>query len=312
MTGLRRWFLAGLLTVLPALGMAQPGTPDAQTSPANTQLLPPRSGVGTGLAPVLGPMQAQPSDEAKTSQPPATTGQPRPAVKDLADAPADVPQLRARVTDMTGKLDATRRQALEQQLAALEQRKGAQVAVLLVPSTGQDTIEQYATRVFDAWRLGRKDTDDGVLLVVATDDRALRIEVGYGLEGAIPDVMAGRIIREQIVPRFQAGDMAGGVEAGVAAIEKLVDGEALPPPAPTPTASEELPMGELALPFLLGMVVLILGASTIFAGVGAALVSWFVFGSVGAALIGGVAGFAISGLLGVLGFKKLFREWLRR
>lgn len=142
-----------------------------------------------------------------------------------------VPALNARVTDLTGTLDAAQRARLEQQLAALEQRKGAQLAILLIPSTGDESIEQYAVRAFEQWKLGRKNIDDGVLLVVAKDDRALRIEVGYGLEGAITDVLAGRIIREQVVPRFQQGDYAGGIQAGVDSLETLIDGEALPSPS---------------------------------------------------------------------------------
>lgn len=230
-----------------------------------------------------------------------------------SDTQGAVPALRARVTDTTGTLDAARRQALEQRLEALEQRKGAQLAVLIVPTTAPETIEQFATRVFDDWKLGRKDTDDGVLLILAKDDRALRIEVGYGLEGAIPDAIAGRIIREQIVPRLQAGDYAGGIDAGVSAIEKLVDGEALPAPAvPTQPALDSLSLTEIALPLLLGVIVLVLAASTVVAGLGVAVASWMVFGVWWAALAGGIVGLALSGLLGVLGIKRLFRKWLGR
>ncbi len=214
--------------------------------------------------------------------------------------PAAVPALQARVTDTTSTLDASRRQALEQRLAAFEQRKGAQIAVLVVPSTAPDTIEQYATRVFDQWKLGRKGTDDGVLLVVAKNDRAVRIEVGYGLEGAIPDAMASRIIREQIVPAFQAGDYAGGIEAGVGAIEKLVDGEPLPPPAARAAADGA---GQ-DWPFILLLAAFLLGLPAALAGVAAAFASWMIFGTWWAAVLGGIGGFAISGLLGLLGIKR--------
>lgn len=111
-----------------------------------------------------------------------------------AGADVPVPQLRARVTDLTATLSQDQRAALEQKLAALEARKGSQVAVLLVPTTQPETVEQYAIRVFDQWKLGRKGMDDGVLLLVAKNDRRLRIEVGYGLEGAIPDAIAKRVI----------------------------------------------------------------------------------------------------------------------
>ncbi len=141
-----------------------------------------------------------------------------------------VPPLRARVTDLTGTLDAAQAAALEQKLAAFEQRKGAQVAVLLVPSTRPETIEQYAIRVAEAWKLGRKGVDDGALLLVAKDDRTLRIEVGYGLEGVLPDAVANRIIDETIVPRFRAGDFPGGIDAGVGRMLAVIDGEPLPEP----------------------------------------------------------------------------------
>ncbi len=157
----------------------------------------------------------------------------------LQAAPVAIPPLSARVTDLTQTLDAGQRAQLESQLAGLEQRKGAQIAVLLVPTTGEDSIEDYTVRAFEQWKLGRKGVDDGVLLVVAKNDRTLRIEVGYGLEGTITDVQAGRIIREQIVPFFQKGDFAGGIQAGVDSLIALIE----PPSAAiTPDGSEdELP-----------------------------------------------------------------------
>lgn len=141
----------------------------------------------------------------------------------LQAAPVAIPPLSARVTDLTQTLDAGQRTQLESQLAGLEQRKGAQIAVLLIPTTGEDSIEDYAVRAFEQWKLGRKGVDDGVLLVIAKNDRTLRIEVGYGLEGTITDVQAGRIIREQIVPFFQKGDFAGGVQAGVNSLVALIE-----------------------------------------------------------------------------------------
>jgi uncharacterized protein len=151
-------------------------------------------------------------------------------VAGLALAELAVPPLRARVTDLTGTLDAAQASALEQKLAAFEQRKGAQLAVLLVPSTRPETIEQYSIRVAEAWKLGRKGIDDGVLLLVAKDDRALRIEVGYGLEGVLPDATANRIIDEVILPRFRTGDFAGGIDAGIDRLLAVIDGEPLPEP----------------------------------------------------------------------------------
>jgi uncharacterized protein len=148
----------------------------------------------------------------------------------VAAAQIAIPPLKARVTDLTATLSAQQRSALEQTLAEFEARKGAQVAVLMVPSTQPETVEQYAVRVEESWKLGRKGIDDGVLLVVAKNDRKLKIEVGYGLEGVLPDAIAKRIIEEDIVPRFKAGDFYGGVRAGADRIMRVIEGEKLPPP----------------------------------------------------------------------------------
>jgi len=125
-----------------------------------------------------------------------------------------VPDLHARVTDLTGTLSASQKQALESDLAGLEQRKGSQIGVLIVSTTQPEDIAQYATRVFDAWKLGRKGIDDGALLIVAKNDHRVRIEVARGLEGAIPDAAAARIIREYITPKFRDGDIYGGSNIG--------------------------------------------------------------------------------------------------
>lgn len=146
-----------------------------------------------------------------------------------------IPPLTGRVVDTTGTLSADQAQRISQALQAIEQRKGSQVVVLMVPTTRPEAIEQYGIRVADAWKIGRgevqgKKVDDGVILLIARDDRRLRIEVGYGLEGAIPDAIASRIINEAITPRFRQGDFAGGIQAGVDQIGKLIDGEPLPAP----------------------------------------------------------------------------------
>lgn len=145
-------------------------------------------------------------------------------------AQVPVPALKARVTDLTGTLSEAQRQSLENRLAAFEREKGAQVGVLLVPTVRPESIEQYGIRVAEAWKLGRKGVDDGLILLVAKNDREVRIEVGYGLEGAVPDVVAKRIIEESIVPRFRAGDMAGGIGAGVERLLAVIGGESLPAP----------------------------------------------------------------------------------
>lgn len=141
-----------------------------------------------------------------------------------------VPALHARVTDETATLAAAQRASIESKLASLEQRKGAQVAVLIVATTQPETIEQYATRVFDAWRLGRKSVDDGVLVIVAKNDRNVRIEVAYGLEGAIPDAAAKRIAHDYMSAHFAHGDFVGGLDAGIDALTALIDDEPLPAP----------------------------------------------------------------------------------
>ncbi|WP_148715903.1 TPM domain-containing protein [Chitinolyticbacter meiyuanensis] len=139
-----------------------------------------------------------------------------------------VPTLTARVTDQTGTLRAGEIAALEGKLAAFEARKGSQIAVLIVPSTQTESIEQYAIRVVERWRLGRKGVDDGVLLLVAKDDRKVRIEVGYGLEGALTDARSSRIIRNVIQPAFRAGDFYGGLDAAADQLIAVIDGEPLP------------------------------------------------------------------------------------
>ena len=147
-----------------------------------------------------------------------------------AHAEVALPPLMHRVTDLTGTLDAQQAQTLEARLAEFEAKKGSQVALLIVPTTQPETIEQFGIRVVQAWKLGRKGVDDGALLLVAKDDRALRIEVGYGLEGVLNDATANRIIDEVIVPHFKRGEFYPGIESGLAAMMQVVNGEPLPAP----------------------------------------------------------------------------------
>ena len=165
-----------------------------------------------------------------------------------------VPPLSARVVDQAGLLDAGQKQALEEKLRAFEQRKGSQVAVLVVRHTQPESIEQFAIRVAEQWKLGRKKVDDGAILVIAKNQRSLRIEVGYGLEGALNDAVSRRIIDEIIVPRFKAGDFSGGVSAGVDAMLRVIDGEPLPAP-PAPSFAQENPLGLLPLLFFAALMV---------------------------------------------------------
>lgn len=136
-----------------------------------------------------------------------------------------VPQLTGRVVDQTGTLSSSDIAGLTQKLKDLETRKGSQVAVLIVPTTQPETIEQFSIRVAETWKIGRKKVDDGALLVVAKTDRKLRIEVGYGLEGSLTDVTARRIIDEVITPKFRQGDFAGGIDAGLDRIIGVINGD---------------------------------------------------------------------------------------
>ncbi len=152
-----------------------------------------------------------------------------------ADDLQPIPKLTQRVTDLTGTLTAEQQNALEQKLAAFEAAKGSQLAVLIVPTTKPEEIEQYSIRVVEQWKLGRgkvngQRVDDGALLLVAKDDHRLRIEVGQGLEGVLTDATSNRIIDETITPAFRQGNFYGGIDSGLEQMMKLIEGEPLPPP----------------------------------------------------------------------------------
>jgi uncharacterized protein len=148
----------------------------------------------------------------------------------IAFAQVAVPPLSARVTDLTGTLTSEQSAALEEKLRAFEARKGSQLAVLIVPTTEPEDIAGFGIRVAEAWKLGRQGIDDGAILIVAKNDRRLRIEVGYGLEGAMPDAIAKRIVADTITPYFKQGDFYGGIDAGLDQMIRVVDGEPLPEP----------------------------------------------------------------------------------
>ncbi len=158
-----------------------------------------------------------------------------------------VPDLSRRVTDLTATLSAEQVVALENRLAAFETQKGSQIAVLLVPTTHPEDIAAFAIRVAEQWKIGREKIDDGVILIVAKNDRTLRLEVGYGLEGAIPDAVAKRVIAETITPHFKSGDFYGGIEAGVQQLMRLIEGEPLPPPAAGQSAGDDAIFGFLVI-----------------------------------------------------------------
>ncbi len=150
----------------------------------------------------------------------------------VAVAQIAVPALTGRVVDLTGTLSGAAVANIENKLEGLERTKGAQIAVLVVPTTEPEDIEQFGIRVLDTWKLGRKGVDDGAILIVAKNDRRVRIEVGYGLEGPLNDATANRIIDETMTPRFKQGEYDAGVEAGVDRMISVVNGEPLPPPDP--------------------------------------------------------------------------------
>jgi uncharacterized protein len=221
-----------------------------------------------------------------------------------AAADVAVPPLSGRVVDQTGTLSSSDIASLTQVLRDLETRKGSQVAVLIVPTTEPESIEQYSIRVAEAWKIGRKKIDDGALLLVAKNDRKLRIEVGYGLEGALNDASAKRIIDETITPRFRSGDFAGGISNGVDRIIRVIDGEKLPAPVSTPSQQMSFPGISDVNPgfalfgtiFLAGILRTILGRLLGAAATGGVVgvMAWFVAGSLSGSLFAGIIVFIIA------------------
>jgi uncharacterized protein len=204
------------------------------------------------------------------------------ALPAAAAEPVALPALTARVTDLTGSLDATQRGRLDQRLAAIERDGRAQIAVVLVPTSGPETIEQFGIRLAEAWKLGRKGADDGLIVIVAKDDRRMRIEVGYGLEGKIPDAIASRIVNERMAPAFRQGDFFGGLDAALTAIEGALGGESVAPrqmAAPAADATEDYFTWLTATLVAAGVLRSIFG----------------LFGSLVAAAVGGWLGFMIFG-----------------
>lgn len=235
-----------------------------------------------------------------------------------------VPALKARVTDLTATLSPTEFQQLEQQLSTFEAQKGSQIVVLMVPTTHPESIEQFSMRVVETWRPGRKSIDDGVLLLVAKNDRTVRIETGYGLEGALPDALARRIIDEAIAPRFRQDDFFGGLQAGVQQLMRVIAGEPLPEPVARDTAGANLVL-EYIFPILI--IALALGktlqtmfgrtaGATITSTVAGALV-WLISTSLAITLLIGIAVFVISlfdqggNLIHRGGYRNSHRHWPR-
>ncbi|MES1147853.1 MAG: YgcG family protein, partial [Bradyrhizobium guangdongense] len=229
-----------------------------------------------------------------------------------AAAQVAVPTLTGRVVDQTGSLSSSDIASLTQKLRDFETRKGSQIAVLIVPTTQPETIEQYSIRVADAWKIGRKKVDDGAILIVAKNDRHLRIEVGYGLEGALTDVTSRRIIDESIAPKFRSGDFAGGIVAGVDRMIRVIDGEPLPAPSRNvnfDNIDDFDAFGPLFAVTMFGSLGIggffraVLGRllGSLVAGGIIAVIAWFFVSSVPISVIAGIIGFVIGFMADLLG-----------
>jgi len=220
-----------------------------------------------------------------------------------------IPPLMQQVTDLTQTLTAEQSLQLSQKLAAFEAQKGSQIAVLIVPTTQPEDIAQYSIRVVDAWKIGREKQDDGVLILVAKNDRKMRIEVGYGLEGAIPDLTAKRIITEVMAPSFKQGDFYGGINNAVDVIIRLIDGEQLAAPTPKSNSNSL----ENMLPLLLigglvfgGILRSIFGEflGGTFTGGAIGFLAWMLGGGILMAIVFGVIAFVVT-LAGIGGLGHL-------
>jgi uncharacterized protein len=230
----------------------------------------------------------------------------------------EVPPLRGRINDYAGMLPSDKARQLEERLAQFERETGHQIALLTIRSLEGDSLEDFSIRVAENWKIGQKGFDNGAILIVARDDRKLRIEVGYGLEGVLPDALASRIIREVITPRFRTGDFAGGIEAGLDAIMKVTRGEALPERARVPRAQSPETVGVIGGLLLAALFALIVGisqrrvprgaiggavAAAISSAVGGAGRLWML-----ALLLGGVVG----GLSSYYAYQSWGRSWTTR
>jgi uncharacterized protein len=220
-----------------------------------------------------------------------------------ADRP--IPALTGRVVDETGTLNAEQTRALEAKLQAFEQRKGSQIAVLIVDTTLPEPIESYSIRVAEAWKIGRKGVDDGILVVVAKSDRVMRLEIGYGLEGAIPDATAKRLIDEVFIPGFRAGNFYDGLNAGIDRMIKLVDGETLPEVKRLDAGGSRRSFDSYFVVFIVATLALggllrsLLGRfpGALVAGAGIGFLAWLIVVPLVVALLAGLVAFLIT-LLG--------------
>ena len=214
------------------------------------------------------------------------------------DAP--IPALTGRVVDLNATLSAGQKRELEASLEAFEKRKGSQIAVLITGTTFPEPIESFAMRVAEAWKIGRKGVDDGIVVVIAKSDRAMRIEVGYGLEGAVPDATAKRLIEEEFIPKFREGDFYSGLRAGLDRLMRVIDGEPLPAPKQEAGRGSEPRSIEAYLVLFMAIVIALGGllrtlfgrlpAATI-VGVGTGLLAWLIIAPVVVVALVGIVGF---------------------
>jgi uncharacterized protein len=226
-----------------------------------------------------------------------------------AQAVLPVPPLSGRVVDQTGTLTPAQADALSAKLAAIETQRGAQIVVLIVPTTQPEDIASYGFRVADTWKVGRRDVGDGLVVIVAKNDRRVNIEVARTLEGAVPDVLAGRIINEQIKPAFRANDYAGGLNAAIDRLDKAIGGEALPAPnanARAKKATSGFDLQDLAIFLFVGVPIAGAVLTGIFGRKLGALLTGGVVGGIGwwlttSPLVAGGAGLVALFLVGVMG-----------
>ena len=214
--------------------------------------------------------------------------------------PLPLPALSARVTDLTATLDATQRGRLEAQVAAIDRAGRAQIAVLLVPTTQPETIEQFGIRLAEAWKIGRKGVDNGIIIIVAKNDRKMRIEVGYGLEGSIPDAVAKRIIAERMAPLFKQGDFFGGLQAALQAIDEPLGGKGVRPAMTAESAAAPHSLGE-DVSYLVSVLVMSLFLRSMFGLFGSLLaaalagwLAWLALASWLAAVLAALLAFVLS------------------
>ena len=227
----------------------------------------------------------------------------------LAQSPQPIPALSARVMDLTGTLRADQTQTLEARLQAFEQAKGTQIVVLMVPTTAPEDITDYAQRVGDLWKIGRKEVGDGLLLIIAKNDRTLRIATAKTLEGAIPDLAARQVIDRSITPRFREGDYFGGIDAGLTALMALVAGEKLPEPQRSEPGIDwtgALVVFFFAVPILARIGSALLGrkGGSLLTGIGIGLLAWLISASVLLAI-------AVGLIAAVYGLASTVMNWQR-